>query len=48
MAPKRAFAPGANDDDAGSSRRIAPALRAARHRGGLNIEDAGRGVAALA
>jgi hypothetical protein len=48
MAPNRAFAPGANDDEAGSSRRIAPALRAACHHGGLYIEDAVRVVAALA
>jgi hypothetical protein len=48
LAPKRAFAPGANDEEAGSSRRIVPALRAACHRDGLYIEDAGRGAAALA
>lgn len=48
MTPKRAFAPGANDNEANSSRRVAPALRAARHRGGLQNEDAGRIAAALA
>jgi hypothetical protein len=47
MAPKRAFAPGANDDEAGSSRRIPPALRAAGHCGGLYIGDAGRVTATL-
>jgi hypothetical protein len=47
MAPKRAFAPGANDDEAGNSRRITRALRAAGHRGGLYIGDAGRVGAAL-
>jgi hypothetical protein len=40
MASKRAFAPGTNDDKAGSSRRIAG--------GGLYIGDAGRVGVALA
>ncbi|KAK1686515.1 hypothetical protein QYE76_047363 [Lolium multiflorum] len=44
MAPKRAFAPGANGDEAGSIRRIAPALRVVVHRGGLYIGDVGRDV----
>ncbi|KAK1608443.1 hypothetical protein QYE76_032116 [Lolium multiflorum] len=48
MALKRAFAPGGNDDEAGKSRRIAPALRAARQHGGLHIQDAGQVVVALA
>ncbi|KAK1611817.1 hypothetical protein QYE76_035490 [Lolium multiflorum] len=46
MAPKRWFAPGANDGEASSSHRAPPALRAGGNRGGLRIGEAARvGVA---
>jgi hypothetical protein len=48
MAPKRPFAAGANDDEAGSSRQITPARRASYHHGGLYIHNACQVAAAVA
>lgn len=48
MAPKRRFAPGANDDEASSSRHRPPALRpSGGNQRGLHIGEAARGGAAL-